>query len=278
MVDRVIPSEARDRPAPARSLACQLHAMTSPTHPLADEIRHLVHRHPLLLHRVPVPDRHRPARDRLPVHRDAERRARLVHPAVAPADGAAVVVEGRESALEVVVERGGQLGHPVLLHQREDARLDRRHGRVEAQHHPGLPLDLLLPVGVHQQGEGDPVRPGRRLDDVRQEALVGRLLEVVELLAGVLLVPAEVEVAAVVDALDLLPAEGELVLHVEGGPGVVRQLVGAVLVPAEPGRGRGPGRGATASATPASARTTRRRSPASRRTASPSARTRGSGR
>ena len=34
---------------------------------------------------------------------------------------------------------------------REDPGLDRRHGRMEAQHDPGLALDLLLPVRVHQQ-------------------------------------------------------------------------------------------------------------------------------
>ena len=72
----------------------------------------------------------------------------------------------------------------------------------------------------------------------RKRSFVG-LLEVLELLAGELLVPAEVEVAAVVDPLDLLPAEGELVLDVERGAGVVRQLVGAVLVPAQPRRARG---------------------------------------
>ena len=66
-----------------------------------------------------------------------------------------------------------------------------------------------------------------------QVALVGRLVEVLELLARELLVPAEVEVAAVVDALDLLPAEGKLVLDVERRPGVVGQLVAAVLVPAQ---------------------------------------------
>ena len=36
----------------------------------------------------------------------------------------------------------------------------------------------------------------------------------------------EVEVAAVVDALELLPAEGEAVLDVDGLLGVVGQLVG----------------------------------------------------
>ncbi len=102
---------------------------------------------------------------------------------------------------------------------------------MEAEHDAGLALDLLLAVGVRQQREGDAVRAGGGLDDVRQVALVGGLVEVLELLARELLVAAEVEVAAVVDALDLLPAEGKLVLDVERRAGVVGQLVGAVLVP-----------------------------------------------
>ena len=48
-----------------------------------------------------------------------------------------------------------------------------------------------------------------------------------------LLVAREVEVRAVVDPLELLPPERELVLDVEGGRRVVRELVGAVLVDAQ---------------------------------------------
>jgi hypothetical protein len=47
---------------------------------------------------------------------------------------------------------------------------------------------------------------------------------------------AQVEIAPVVDALDLLPAEGKLVLDVEGRAGVVGELVGTVLVPLQPRR------------------------------------------
>ena len=63
------------------------------------------------------------------------------------------------------------------------------------EHHARLALDLLLAVGVDQEREGHPVGAGRRLDDVREVALVRGLVEVLELLAGELLVPAEVEVA-----------------------------------------------------------------------------------
>src|SRR5919108_3678717 len=40
----------------------------------------------------------------------------------------------------------------------------------------------------------------------------------------------QVEIAAVVNPLQLAPAKGELVLDIEGGAGVVRQFLGAVLV------------------------------------------------
>ena len=42
----------------------------------------------------------------------------------------------------------------------------------------------------------------------------------------ILLMPSQIEVGAVVDSFDLLPAEGELVLDIERGLGVVSQLVG----------------------------------------------------
>ena len=41
----------------------------------------------------------------------------------------------------------------------------------------------------------------------------------------------EVEIGAVVDAFDFLPAERKLVLDVVGGLGVMRQLIRAMLVP-----------------------------------------------
>ncbi len=73
---------------------------------------------------------------------------------------------------------------------------------------------------------------------------------------------AEIEVAAVVNALDLLPAERELVLDVErrlwrNAPARSRRAGATAAWP-----GRAPGSGATPSATPASARTTPHRCPA----------------
>ena len=65
---------------------------------------------------------------------------------------------------------------------------------------------------------------------------LGRRVEVLEVLAGRLGVAAEVEVAPVVDALELLPAEREAVLDVDRLLRVVGQLVGRVLAEAQPRR------------------------------------------
>ena len=105
-----------------------------------------------------------------------------------------------------------------------------------AERHARLAADLLLAVGVDQERERRPVRAGRRLDDPRDDVLVGRLVEVLEVLARRLAVARQVEVAAVVDALELLPAEREAVFDVDRLLGVVGQLVGRVLAQAQPRR------------------------------------------
>src|SRR5207245_5869259 len=74
---------------------------------------------------------------------------------------------------------------------------------------------------------------GRGLDDVRDVALAGRGIQILELLAGELLVAREVEIGAVMDPLELVPAEGELVLDVVGLFGVVRELLRRMLVEAQ---------------------------------------------
>ena len=104
-----------------------------------------------------------------------------------------------------------------------------------AEDDPRLAADLLLAVGVDQERERRPVGAGRGLDDPRDEVLVGGLVEVLEVLAGRLRVATEVEVAPVVDALELLPAEREAVLDVDRLLRVVGELVGRVLAEAQPG-------------------------------------------
>ena len=60
-----------------------------------------------------------------------------------------------------------------------------REARVQAQHGARLAVDLVLVVGREQERHHRAGGAGGRLDDVRHVALVGRLVEVVELLAGV---------------------------------------------------------------------------------------------
>src|SRR5262249_11863154 len=79
-----------------------------------------------------------------------------------------------------------------------------------------------------EERERGAVGAGGRLDHVRDVALLGLRVEVLELLAGELRVLGEVEVTAVGDPLELGPADREQVLDVAGARRVVAQLVGVV--------------------------------------------------
>src|SRR5438309_409917 len=186
-----------------------------------------------LLQRVAITHGDRLVLCGLAVHSDAEGRSRLVLAAIAPADRAAVVVEHVEGAAQIVVDAARHLRHAVLVHQREYRRLERGERGLDLQHDPLFPLDLLLPVGIAQHDERRAIRPGRRLDHVGEEPLVGRRIEVLELLPRLPLVVRQIEVAAVVDPLEFVPSEGELIFDVVRVLGVVRQLVLAVLMPAQ---------------------------------------------
>ena len=106
---------------------------------------------------------------------------------------------------------------------------------MEPEHDPLLAADLLLAVGVDEERERRPVGAGGRLDDPRDEVLLGRRDRSTR---GSRRMPSawrpEVQVAAVVDALELLPAEREPVLDVDRLLGVVGQLVRGVLAEAQP--------------------------------------------
>src|SRR5215204_789875 len=130
-----------------------------------------------------------------------------------------------------MVERRGGLRHSILLDQRKYAGLDRGNRRVESEYYPNLTLHLLFAIRIHQKCESDPVSTCRCLYDERQVALVLRLIEVFELLARVLLVPAQIEVPAIMDPLDFLPTERELILDVERCSCVVGQFASRMLVP-----------------------------------------------
>ena len=71
-----------------------------------------------------------------------------------------------------------------LLEQRQDRDLVRREIRVQPEDDPLLAADLLLAVAVDEERERGPVGAAGRLDDVRDVVLLGRRVEVLEVLAG----------------------------------------------------------------------------------------------
>src|SRR5262249_33673533 len=104
---------------------------------------------------------------------------------------------------------------------------------MKPEHDARLALDLLLVVRVDEEGEQRAVDARCRLDHPGEVALAPLLVEVRQVLAARLGVPAEIEVAAVRDPLELRPAEREGVLDVDARLGVVGELVGAVRSEAE---------------------------------------------
>ena len=107
---------------------------------------------------------------------------------------------------------------------------------MQAQHRAAVVVGAVLVVGVDEERERAAVGAGRRLDHVRNVALLGLVVEEAQVLARVLDVLLQVEVGAVGDAFELLPADRELVLDVGAALGVVRELVGGVLAQAQVAR------------------------------------------
>ena len=91
----------------------------------------------------------------------------------------------------------------------------------------------LLVVGLHQQCQGHPVCAQGGLDDIGDIVLVLLLIEVGQVLAGVLLVLGQIVVGPVRHAPQLAPAEGEQILKVRGGLGVEGQLLGLMVPQAQ---------------------------------------------
>ena len=90
--------------------------------------------------------------------------------------------------------------------------------------------EVLLVVGLAQEGQRHTVTAQRRLDDVGDVVLVRLGVEVLEALAGGLLMAAQVVVGAVCNAPQLAPVgEREGVLDVGGGAAVEGQLGGLVV-------------------------------------------------
>ena len=173
---------------------------------LVEQLAHAADRHAHLLERVAVAHRDGVVLERLVVDRDRPGRADLVLAAVAAADRAARVELDLEVRAQLGGERGGALAlRGVVAEQRQDRRLDRRDRGVQAQQDALAPGDLLLVVGVAEEGQEGAVGARGGLDHVRHVALaVG--LDDLELHARELGVLLEVVVAAVGDALELAPS------------------------------------------------------------------------
>ena len=100
--------------------------------------------------------------DRLHVDGDAVGRADLVLAPIEPADGRRVVVDDAPVPGELGADRVRRAHDIVaLLEQRQHRDLDRRQLGVEAQHDPLLATDLLLAIGVGEEGQQRAVDPGR---------------------------------------------------------------------------------------------------------------------
>ena len=157
---------------------------------------------------------------------DAERRADGILAAIALADGVLLVVLTVEVELVHIHDLLGVLGQAVLLHERHYRGLDRGDRGGDGKDHAGLAvLELLLLVGVREDGQHHTVDADGGLDHVRSVAFAEFGVEILDLLSGEFLMVAEVEVGPGVDALKLLEAEGELALDIRGGVGVVRKLL-----------------------------------------------------
>ena len=100
---------------------------------------------------------------------------------------------------------------------------------MEAHHHPGFAsLQGLLRIGVGEDRQAGAIHPHRGLDHHGHVVLLGLRVGDAQILARVLAVARKVPVAPVVNALNLLPAEGEEVLDVLCRPRVVGEFVRAV--------------------------------------------------
>src|SRR3989442_6689862 len=187
-----------------------------------------------LRHRVPLADRHLTIVERREVHGHAERRADLVLAPVAATDRLRLVIRRHPVRPDEVPDLAGKRRQALVLGEGQDRDLVRRDLRPEAQHDADALLVRLLVVRRAEDGVRRTVRADGGLDDVRNEAFVTHVVEVLELLPRVLGMPAQVVVRSVVDAFELLPAERELELDVDRPRGVMRLLVLGVLARAQP--------------------------------------------
>src|SRR5438094_5055768 len=186
-----------------------------------------------LRHGIALPDRHGLILERLEVHGDAEGRPDLVLAAIAPADRLRLVVCGHEVRANLRPHLAGEWREALVLGERQDRDLVRREMRAKAQKHACALLVGLLVVRGAEDGIGRAVRSDRCLDDVRDEPLVGDVVEVLELLPRKLGVAPQVVVGAVVDPFELVPPERERELDVGRRGRVMGALVVGVVAEAQ---------------------------------------------
>src|SRR5438132_5876341 len=186
-----------------------------------------------LRHGIAFPDRHGLILERLEVHRDAERRPDLVLAAIAPADRLRLVVSGHEVRANLRPHLAGEWREALVLRERQDRGLVRSEVRAEAQEDARALLVGLLVVCGAQDGVRRAIRTDGRLNDVRDEALVGDVVEVLELLPGVFGMPAQVVAGAVVAPLELVPPERKSELDVRRRGRVMRTFIVRVVAEAQ---------------------------------------------
>ena len=137
--------------------------------------------------------------------------------AVAATDGAGLVVENIHEPTECDHDLTGfvhELG--FVFEEREDTAFDRSHAGVEAHHGAGLGFSLFvgdsfLVEGLANEGQCGAIGASARLNDVWNEAFLRDFIIVIEWLAAVLDVFAEIVIRTVGDAFEFAHAEGEFV-------------------------------------------------------------------
>ena len=177
----------------------------------------------------------------LKVQRDAVRRADLILPAIALADGAGLVIVHHEVLGKLVVKLHGGAGEDLLLAQGQNGCLEGGQRGVEVHDHTNIILavlvltDNLFIVSVAQNRQYAAFNAQRGLDDIGDifHHVLALALAVDKLLAADVGVLGQVIVSTVGHAPQLAPAEGEQELKVRGGLGVEAQLLGIVVAEAD---------------------------------------------
>src|SRR5947207_10233573 len=105
-----------------------------------DDFADAIRRHPLLEQRISLAQRDGSVLHRLSVDGQAIGSADFILPPIPAADRARLVVEHGEARAQFFRQLFSELGHAVLLHEREYTRLDRRERWMQPEHGPPLVL------------------------------------------------------------------------------------------------------------------------------------------